>query len=94
MSEDELKEIKELLLKFDQKLDTMIDKLDAKMDYMMTKIELLMEQLEIENQHYPRLKHPSNSSNNYEGCMLTDIDGKSQLFSWDTKDFFSEEEVN
>ncbi len=85
MREEEIQEIKQLLINLDQKLDRMMDKIDAKLNHMMDKVDQLMEKLgletDIQDQDRPQ---PGN------GCFLKDVDGKSQLFSWETKDFFTD----
>lgn len=89
MKEDEIKQIQELLLNLDSKLDRMMDNIDAKLDRMMMQINLMMEKLEIESKKIPKSDNISLSD---QGSFLKDIDGKPQLFSWETKDFFNEED--
>ena len=87
MREEEIKEIKQLLINLDQKLDRMMNKIDAKLDHMMNKVDRLMEKLDLETDiKYKDRSQPEN------GCFLKDVDGKSQLFSWETKDFFTDSE--
>ena len=85
MREEEIREIKQLLINLDQKLERMMDKIDAKLNYMMDKVDQLMEKLDLETDiQYKDKQQPGN------GCFLKDVDGKSQLFSWETKEFFTD----
>lgn len=72
MNEEEIRQIKELLLNLDRKMDRMIEKIDR----IMEKIGLAAEDSP------PESKNTDNS-----GWRVIQVDGDSQVISWDLQDF-------
>lgn len=74
MNEEEIRQIKELLLN-----------LDRKMDRMMEKIDRIMEKIGLVAEDSPR--EPETEENS--GWRVIQVDGNPQVISWDMQDFES-----
>jgi hypothetical protein len=72
MNEEEIRQIKELLLNLDRKMDRMIEKIDR----IMEKIGLVAE----DSTPQPETKEDS-------GWRVIQVDGNPQVISWDLQDF-------
>jgi hypothetical protein len=86
MSEAEMREIKELLLNLDNKLDKMMERFDQKLDAVIEKLETTLGKIE----------HGSNFTvkDDYtteDGYRVIQVDGTPQVISWETKDFSADE---
>lgn len=79
MNEEEIRQLKELLLNLDRKLLN----LDRKIDRLMEKVDRLVGESEAGGTPLP----PDRG-----GWRVLDVDGETQMISWDLKEFDPEAE--